>query len=401
MIRNQFFLALKDLWRKKWRSFILLIQVTLMLVLIHFSVLSFIDLQQMKDEVSRLTKDKEIYALMDLTSNDDVTKLVNDDDKVTDLHALYNYIFHNPSFSAFTLYSSSLFIDDPRLPDIKGVVYDEENEDGSSEVEYVLTTEEFFNYFQVDIVEGRYFDKKDYKDKKEVTPVIIGHYFAKVWDMGETFSDTYGNKYKVIGILDKGATYINIMSSREIHQMDSMILLPLNESKLQSVPDYDEIIPTAYIVPQKETDIKKMIDYAAELETYSLGYKSLSEQIKHVIRDKQTWIQMQLFLLALVASFTMLSLIVSLLQFIDKNQYEFGVHYLSGAENKHIGTRIVFQILPFIVIGNLVSFFIGKSLLSTGITLLASTILGVLVIIIPLIKIQRMGLSSILRWKNR
>ncbi|MED3646643.1 ABC transporter permease [Halalkalibacterium halodurans] len=399
MIENQFILALKDLWRKKWHSLILLIQVTLVLVLIHLSVLSFLDLQQMKEEVSRLSKDKEIYALMDLTSNDDIMRLVNDDGKVPDMRALYNYIFHNESFSAFTLYSNFMFLENPHLRGIKGVFYN--NEDGSSEVEYVLTSEEFFNYFEVNIAEGRRFNTEDYIEKTEVTPVVIGQHFAHIWNVGETFTDVFDNEYEVIGILEKGATYINIMSSREIYRLDSMILLPVNESNLQSVPDFDEIIPSAYIVPQDESMMREIIDYAAQLETYTLVYKRLSEQVKHVIKDKQTWIQMQLFLLSLVTLFTLISLIVSLLQFIDKNQYEFGVHYLTGAENKHVMTRIIFHTLPFIIIGNMASFFIDTSVLSTFITLLASILLGTIVVIIPLVKIQRLGLSTVLRWKNR
>ncbi|UTR16781.1 ABC transporter permease [Salipaludibacillus sp. LMS25] len=397
MMENQFFLAVKDLWRKKWHSLILLVQVTLMLVLIQFSVLSFVDLRHMKEEISRLTKDHEIYGLMDVTNDEDISNLINDDDKMPDMHALYTYIFHNPSFASFSLFSSWLPFEDDRLLKFKGVTY----EDGESLVDYALVTEEFFHYFQVDIAKGRGFDPEDYINKVEAMPVIIGSDFADVWDVGDRFTDVYENNYEVVGVLEKGATFIDVMSSREIYNLDAMMVLPVNESEFQMMPDYDEVIPNTYIIPQDDTTPQEIIDYAAELETYTFLYKNVSEQAKHVISDKQTWIQMQLFLIILVTIFTLISLIVSLLQFIDKNRYEFGVHYLSGAENKHIMMRLVFQILPFFIIGNVASIFLATTLLSTSITLLASLLLGILVVAIPLVKIQRTGLSSILRWKNR
>ncbi|SFS31710.1 ABC transporter permease [Marininema halotolerans] len=393
---NQFLLALKDLWRQKGQTFILLVQIMLVIGLIQFAALSFIDLHKMKEEVKKLTSDKEIYGLMDLTSEKDIDTLMNDDKKAPVMRSLYEFIFHNKNFSAFRMSSNSLSVKDPALLKVKGVTPIR----GQSEIEYVMTTEKFLDYFRIDIAKGRRFVAEDYVNKKtKSTPVLIGSRLAQVWDVGDIFTDAYGDQYKVIGILKEGATYIDIMASREIQQLDSMMISPVNDSKLQYFSDYDDIIPGSYIVSNDEAVMKQIVDYAAKLKTYAFAYKSMSQQVKHVIADKQEWIQIQLFLLSLVMSFTLISLIVSLLQFVAKNRYEFGIHYLTGATDKYIIMRITFQLLPLFIIGNLVNFFIDVTVMSVCVTFLASIVLGMLAVIIPVMKIRRMGLSSILRWK--
>lgn len=396
-MRSQFFLAIKDLWRRKFTSLILLVQVVMVLILINLTVMSFIDLKQMTEEVKRLNQKQEIYSLIDISDQKQIQMLLNDEKRLVDLKNLYHHLFHNDSLKIFSLYSSSRLMENNSLRKLDNL----EHKGDWSDVPYLYVTATFFEYFNMDISEGSLFTKEDYNSTDTTVPVIVGGNFQGELRVGQSLTDVNELEYKVIGILKKGMNYIDIMSSRDFQKMDNMMLVPLNENSLLTNTDFDAVINKSYIIPKKETQIKGIVEYASELDTYSFAYKSMHEQVKFVIRDKEKWIQSQVFLSSLVMIFTFISFTISFLQFIDKNMYEFGVHFLSGSTKKDLGVRIVLQIFPFILMADVISISTFGTILSRTITILTSIVLGGLVCIIPILKISRMEISSILRWRNR
>lgn len=253
----------------------------------------------------------------------------------------------------------------------------------------------------MDLAEGHYFNHEDYTSNSEIIPVILGYDYKDILNISDTFEDISGTTYKVAGFLKENMNYIDIMATREFINLNNMMLIPLNENKLISNTDYDAVINRAYIIPEAESVLADIVNYAADLNTYSFAYKSMNEQIEYVIMDKEKWIQTQLFLAVLVALFTIVSFIVTFLQFIEQNMYEFGVHYLNGATNKDIMMRIVFQVVPFIVVGDIVSLTFSGFDHSGWLTILASILLLIIVCIIPVLKIYRLEVTSILRWGVR
>lgn len=397
MSMNQFFLALKDLWRRKINSLILLIQVVMVLILINLTIISFFDLKNITKEVNRLNKNENIFSLMDVTDRVQIDQLLSDESKLKDLRNVYNYIFNNENYKAFTLYSSSLNFQDNKMKDVKDLAHSEE----STSVHFLYVNDIFLQYFNLEINAGSLFTPEDYTSDDKVIPIILGSNYQDIFHVGETFTDLYDNKYMVRGILGSGMNYIDIMSSRDFIDIDSMMLMPLNEKKMASNTDFDAVINKAYIIPEKELGMTEIIKYAATMDTYSFAYKSMKDQVNFVIMDKEKWIQTQLFLSSIVAIFTIISFIITFLQFIEKNTYEFGVHFLTGATNRDIMLRIIFQIAPFILIGNVISLLITGISLSWLITMTASLALLVLVCVIPVLKINRMEVNLILRWKNK
>ncbi|AMO85172.1 MAG: FtsX-like permease family protein [Psychrobacillus sp.] len=395
---NQFILALSDLWRRKINSIFLFIQVTLFLILLNFAIMALQDLENMKAEVNRLNKDEQIYSLIDVTNQAQIDQLLSDESRIEDLQSLYTYMFNNTANNAFTLYSSYLSFNDHNLQQVPTLAHPDSR---TSNVRYLYVNEYFFKYFDMDLAEGHYFNHEDYTSNSEIIPVILGYNYKDILNISDTFEDISGTTYKVAGFLKENMNYIDIMATREFINLNNMMLIPLNENKLVSNTDYDAVINRAYIIPEAESVLADIVNYAADLNTYSFAYKSMNEQIEYVIMDKEKWIQTQLFLTVLVALFTIVSFIVTFLQFIEQNMYEFGVHYLNGATNKDIMMRIVFQVVPFIVVGDIVSLTFSGFNHSGWLTILASILLLIIVCIIPVLKIYRLEVTSILRWGVR
>lgn len=363
---NQCILALQDLWRRKLNSIFLFIQVALLLTLFNFTIMAFQDLKNIKAEVNRLNKNEQIYSLIDVTSLEQVDQLLSDENRKDDLQSLYTYLFHS--------------------------------ENMTTNVKFLYVNDHFFKYFDMDLAEGRFFNREAYTSNSEIVPVILGDDYRGVLNISDTFVDISGITYKIEGFLNDNMSYIDIMATRDFINLDNMMLIPLNENKLISNTDYDAVINRAYLAPEDESGIYDIVNYAADLNTYSFAYKSMSEQIEYVIMDKEKWIQTQLFLALLVALFTIISSIVTFLQFIERSMYEFGVHYLNGATNTDIMMRIVFQVVPFIIVGDIVSLTFSSFNFSGWITIIASIFLLIIVCIIPVLKIYRLEVTSILRW---
>lgn len=356
------------------------------------------DLENMKAEVNRLNKDEQIYSLIDVTNQAQIDQLLTDESRKEDLQSLYTYMFNNIENNAFTLYSSYLSFNDQNLQQIPTLPHPDSR---TSNVRYLYVNDYFFKYFDMDLAEGHYFNQEDYTSNSEIVPVILGYDYKDVLNISDTFEDISGITYKVAGFLKYNMNYIDIMATREFINLNNMMLIPLNENKLISNTDYDAVINRAYIIPEAESVLADIVNYAADLNTYSFAYKSMNEQIEYVIMDKEKWIQTQLFLAVLVALFTIVSFIVTFLQFIEQNMYEFGVHYLNGATNKDIMMRIVFQVVPFIVVGDIVSITFSGFDYSGWLTIIASILLLFVVCIIPVLKIYRLDVTSILRWGVR
>ncbi|MGE7093781.1 ABC transporter permease [Lysinibacillus sp. NPDC048646] len=396
---SQFLLSLSDIWRKKGTTFILLIQLSMLLIIINLVMLSFNDLNRMKEEVQRLNSSEEIYSFMDFTDETQINELLNEESRVKDLTDLYDYIFSNNDFQAFSLYSATKPFDSATLQniDVNNITVIQ----NTALIKFIYTNELFINYFHIAVEQGKLFSDVEYTKKTEIIPIVIGNKLQNYLQIGQRITDISGQQYEVIGILKEKTNYIDIMSSREFESLDYMIMLPQNKHNFVSNTYLDSIINKAYVVSDSESNVEKIIKYAASLDTYSFAYKSMLQQLDVVVRDKEKWIQMQLLLLSLVIIFTFISVTVSYLQFIEKHIYEFGIHILSGATIKDLALRICFQLIPLFLISDVIVISIFREFAVAKNTLGITIILGIALCIIPVTKISLIKMTSMLRWKNR
>jgi len=382
---KQFQLSIGDLNKRKTNSLLLFLQTTVILILIQFVIISLVDLKQMVNEVERLNYEQEIYYLIDATDKQKFDSEILNGEKINELDDLYEYIFNNSKFQAFSLYKGGITFQEIADP-----------------LEFLYTSNLFNTYFDIRMAEGRYFQELDYTQKADYIPIILGNNYQGEIEIGEILQNYYSEqKYEIIGILEDNMSYIDIKSSRDFQNLNDMILLPVNPHNFTSEIDYAMVVEKTYIIPDNRNDMYDILNYAGEQDTYSFLFRSMEEQLEFVVKDKMKWIQTQIFLIGLVSTVTFVSFTVSFLQTIEKNLYEYGVHYLSGATHKDIGTRIAFQIIPFLIFGN-----IGRMLflwnMEYGIHAFSISIgLGILVCIIPLLKINKLNLDTMLRWRIR
>lgn len=391
--------AITDLWRRKWISLLLLIQITLLLFISNFAIASIKDLKKMKQEVTRLTMDTPIYFMKDFTTEAHFDELIDDDNKRA-LHyfeKLYDTLYGgNYNADIFSLFSNSLPFDKELFRESLDTITYEGN---YADVPTLNATDELKQYFKLEVAEGRYFNQTEYADKKKIKPIVIGSELAKSISLHEVIQDAGGDQYKVIGILKSGMSYIDISSNREFISLDNTILYPQNKYYMTGGMEYYALLSATYIATSDETIVKDIVEKGNNHNLFTWTYSDLSQQVKYVIQDKTKWIQMQLMLTLLILIFTFISITVAYLQFIIQYTYEFGVHILSGATKKDIIFRVCMQLVLLFVLANSISAIFmhdANQLITSFIITIVSCLL---LWIIPIVKIMRTTIDQMLRWR--
>ncbi|OWA35338.1 hypothetical protein B9G55_11850 [Saccharibacillus sp. O16] len=390
--------ALQDLWRHKGTSIILLFQTILLLGIVNFIVWSLHDAHDMKREIQRLNESKEIYGLMDFTSRMHEEQLSqNEKSSIPRLRKLYDSIYENDKVKAFSLYQSNIQFEKDKFGDSRFVNTLENN----VFIPFVQTNNLFFDYFNIEVAEGRTFNEQEYTQPFDEIPVLIGHDLTFKFKLGDTFQAVGAGRYKVIGVLKENSSYIDIMASREFQDLDRMIVLPLNKSEFVSVSDYTTAIGRAYMTADDPAALQEILQRAAGSDTLSFALKSMSNQAKVVAQDKEKMLQIQLLLSSLILIFAFVTVTVSYLQFIEKHIYEFGVHILSGATRTHLAIRLGGQFLILLIVSNLIALKLLGRFADVPVSMTTSVLLIALFLTIPIIRLSRMPMTSMLRGRSR
>jgi len=400
-MKEQFYLSIQDLWKRKKNAFSLLFQMTLMLILLQFIFNAIFDLQKLIQEVGRLSQDQDVYILVDYTSlenwNDQLhmDNLEEIEQREANLTWFFKHLFENENLGAITLMRTPFFPSDERFTPF-------ENERGST-ISFMYATTILEDYFNLQTTAGRFFYEADYVEVGVHIPVVLGHDFNGIFEIGDTFEDRFHGHlevFEVIGFLEADSIYANVTYSWDIQYFDRVVLRPLNRHHFQSNFQMQSILESSmYLIPESTKQMREIVAYAEELNLFTFLFRNINDQLELLVDERLLFLQSQMFLTALVTTLTLVSFTISLLQFIDKRQYEFGIHYLIGATNKDISIRIAFQIIPFLIIGNAIRMTLlnrmGYGLLTLGVSILLSA----LICLIPLVRMSRLNLSSMIRWR--
>ncbi|GGN94027.1 ABC transporter permease [Saccharibacillus kuerlensis] len=354
-------------------------------------------MNKMNHEIQRLNETKEIYGLVNFTGSMQQNLLFQDDTYITELSQIYDSIYANDEVESFSLYSSTFNFEKSSFGNSEFLYTSEAN----VFIPFLYTNDLFFEYFNLELTEGRNFTVEDYQKKSPVIPVLIGSDLTFKYKLGDILSPLGSQQYQVVGILKKNSSYIDIMATRDFKNLDQMILLPLNKNELLSAADYDSVIMRAYIATDDKSVLSNIVNQANELVNYSFAFKSMLYQSKFVAQDKEKSLQIQILLSSLILIFTFVTVTVSYLQFIEKHIYEFGVHLLSGATHKDLALRLGGQFLILLVLSNLITNSLFGGFSNLYISVIVSMLLAIIFLTIPVLRLNRMTTTSMLKGRIR
>ena len=241
---------------------------------------------------------------------------------------------------------------------------------------------------------GRNFNSDDYKSNNEYIPILLGNDFSNQYKV----NDILLSKYKVVGILEKNSFFLTPGKTDEVRYLNNFLLAPLIIDESTSFSTLDSILTSGTITTTTNKILAEIENKAKEIGLYDdLTFISFFEQLNNIIENNVLQIFFISFIFFLILFFCTVCMIVSLINFINYHQREFSIHFLCGAKKEDIIIRLILQVVYPLILGNIVTFLIFNMSISFFVVLVFSFVILLTISLFPIIKLNRMNLSDILR----
>lgn len=335
--------ALEDIWKRKLYFILFLIQITIIILLISVCF-SLIHKKQAAFQHLNDTFDISRAFYISLEEKEDYVGGEYEENIMKDL---YTYINNNDKFTSFANIEGHM-----EIKDIPRNSLSVQIEQGPSKIwayKILAVTYSFIDIFDLSLSKGEFFDPNwEYSNDKAI-PVVLGYSFAKYMDINDEFTDENNQKYKVVGFLEDGQTFVDISFGQGVIELDDVILIPIDVTKLENLEvdgnfDYETYLVNLTIIAKNKNDINELRKITEHSKLYDYRFRSVKGVSKYMEKTTQESIGVYSFVSILIIIFASLLTVINTLEFIRKNIREFSIHIFCGATKIHIGLRIFLQI---------------------------------------------------------
>jgi putative ABC transport system permease protein len=215
------------------------------------------------------------------------------------------------------------------------------------------------------VIKGRNFFDGDFDAKNSFVPVLAGYKLLKyrILDIGsEFYHRSEKKKYKVVGVLQEGSTWLMFTPSQGMYQyLDDQLIVPLNiNDYIVSAPelpklDYYSVADNLNDVPGIVVGMKTIsekVGLPIEIRTIK---SELDESQEKVLQDNIKWLVFSLFFIIMTA----LEIASIMLSSVVARKREIGIRIAMGYSIRKIQNLIVGEILFILMLAALVAILIA------------------------------------------
>lgn len=365
--------ALEDIWRKKLYFISFLIQITIIILLITecFSLM-----HKKQDSFHYLSEvfDSSNVFYVSLEAKEETVGGEYEENIMKDL---YTYIDKNDKYVSFSNIENYVEIND--IPKNSLSVEIEQGPNKIRAYKALSISYNFINVFELSLSKGDFFDSNwEYASDKSI-PVVLGYSYQKYLDIDDEFTDTSNKKYRVVGFLQDGETYVDISFGEGVIGLDDVILIPMDVTTLNDLYingnfDYETYIDNSTIIAKNRNDIIELRGITENSKLYNYNFKSVDGVSSYMEKNTQESVGVFLFILILVIIFASSLVVINTLEFVRKNIREFSIHIFCGATKIHIALRIFLQVFIVLFLSFIISLIVSSQTLIvlgvSGLTLL-------------------------------
>ena len=278
---------------------------------------------------------------------------------------LYTYITKNDKYTSFSNIEDYIEIKDiPKNP------LSVEIEQGPSKIKAYKTlfiSHSFINVFNLALSKGEFFHSNwEYASDKSI-PVVLGYSYEKYMDINDEFTDTNNQKYKVVGFLQDGQTFVDISFGEGVIGLNDVILIPIDVTALDNIHingnhDYETYLDNSTIIVKNRNDIRELRTITEDSKLYNYNINSVEGVSRYMEKSTQEAVGVFSFISILVIIFASLLVIINTLEFVRKNIREFSIHIFCGATKVHIALRIFLQIFIVWLLSFIISLIISSEI---------------------------------------
>lgn len=393
----QIYNVISDVKNQWIKLLFILIQFLITMSLLCYLIQVYIDYGLFEKQMDNLTT-SNIYMFSDNTEDFRFNQLINEDETISKMMELYSFIDDNLDLIRYTADTSSLltFDNSYHMPS-NSIKFQREN---LNQIKTLIINKEFLSVFNL---KGDYnYNKVEqafaaYTEADTEVPVILGSKFKKNYKKGDVIYSFSQKAFKIYGFFDKKSYYIAPNRINSMEYLDDYIIMPCSMTK-----DTDELTATfqflsSYFITDDKSQMYEIIGKSKEMDLFSLDLRSFKEQCKNIQVITLEKILFMGVLTSILFIFALVGFIGNIIQFISDSTREFSINLLCGATEKQIILRVAIQIGLIILLSNIAPFVIFGLSKAFIITLCCSMLIGLLVLLYPIVKINLQSIIMMIR----
>lgn len=414
--------AFESIFDKLFFTIIIIIQLVVSLYFIHSGVYS-VDTQL--QEIQRIEKIFNIKNICSMQNTDELSTLMSiklkEDDILERFKEFNAFLENSPKFKSITYNNDAILVQNfKNCGEFKNNNIPEKNFNNKL-YEGLLSIngdKSFFDTFKFDISSGRFFEDNDF-NSSEITPIILGYNYKNYFCLGDivNYFDEYQNcekKLKVIGFLQKDCYfYQHTLSPDSVFNLNDYIVFPIKpinntiDQENLKINYLNKFSDTMIISDKDSFTLQNLIQNKSnDLNLINIQIKSGESMINSYKDIANTQKKFSICIFLIIIFFTSTNIIATYTNYVVKRKKQFGIHILCGATIEDIFQRIFMEICILIVSSNIlmyiVSYILNKNKMfyshkSIIVTTAISIVLIIMLSVIPLIKINRIKLSTLIR----
>ena len=334
------FIALK---KRFLFSVLLLIQITFGLATITSSINVFYNLHYLNDKSSSvLNVDKTYLVTFEMTTD----RLQSNQFNKEKIQAVYNTIHQNKDVISYGTYeervieieSSNRPFQNSMITDLKHKTFHDER----PTIKTIFVDENYYKMLHLPLKPEEGFSHDDFqKNSEEKTKVLMGSYFKKYFQAG----DTINNQYTITGFLPENKFIVNNNTTNTYLKLDYAMILPMSFDRFEKYEAmFLRLHQSTVLYLQKGADVKKLeesIQLKGNSGTFHL--KSLGDEINEDVTLNGYSEIPQLIVGILFIVFSIVGIVVTTIVSILMRKREFGIKIAFGESKFGMFIQIVLE----------------------------------------------------------
>ncbi|MBJ8149376.1 ABC transporter permease [Bacillus cereus] len=334
------FIALK---KRFLFSVLLLIQITFGLATITSSINVFYNLHHLNDKSSSALNVDKTYLVTFERMTD---RLQSNQFNKEQIQAVYNTIHQNKDVISYGTYEESLIeiessnrpLQNSMIADLKHKTFHDER----PTVQTIVVDENYYKLLGLHLKPKEGFLHEDFpKNSEEKTKVLMGSYFKKYFQVG----DTINNQYTIIGFLPENKFIVDNNTTNVYLKLDYAMIMPMSSNRYENYEGmFLRLHQSTVLHLRKDADVKKLeelIQLKGNGGTFHL--KNLGDEINIDVTLNSYSEIPQLIVGILFILFSIVGMAVTTIVSILMRKREFGIKIVFGESKFGMFIQIVLE----------------------------------------------------------
>lgn len=397
MIKRQLYFFFLDIRRDKAGFVFGIIQITIAMLLVGYMFRLAGDSMKALAEFRHLQRQGTMYQIDCLGEAGQINDAINSQEGQEAFRGLYEYIEKQTSIRRVTADAAlGIFMEGD---DVKGSSLAENQKEGLFAFSALRVSDGFFDFADLRLTVDRRQAVERFRTFQtgRSVPVLLGSAFQEFYREGETFSDSDGREYRIVGFLEAGESYAAPFESEKAISLDRWIVVPRLAEPIHEGINYLTDLVGTYFLTEDKAAMERILAKAHELGLPPMECRSLDQQLASDVNDLKNEAITMGSVMAIILLFATTGMVSHMVRQIQRRLREFAIHSLCGASSRELLFRVCAQLAVTILIADATVLLVFKTPLLVGGAVLFSALYGGGIAAYPLYAFKKHAIVDVIR----